>query len=93
MLAAHPALRAEIPANHIELVMRVAIEAANSLQHWALSADDPESTNQIICEMKVLLKGYVGVYTNLPTPFPKQNTINSMPYKNVSMVNHSHLSM
>jgi hypothetical protein len=71
MLAAHPALRAEIPANHIELVMRVAIEAANSLQDWALSADDPESTNQIICEMKVLLKGYVGVYMNLPTTFPK----------------------
>jgi AcrR family transcriptional regulator len=68
MLAAHPALRAEIPADRIELVMRVAVEAANSLQDWALSADDSKQRNQIIGEMKILLKGYLGVYMNMPAP-------------------------
>jgi len=62
MLARHPALRAVIPADRIELVTRAAIQAANSLQDWALSADDPNLTNRIIREMKTLLKGYLGVY-------------------------------
>jgi AcrR family transcriptional regulator len=71
MLARHPALRAVIPTDRIELVMRVAIEAANSLQDWALSADDPERANEIIGEMKVLLKGYLGIYMTLPIHFSK----------------------
>jgi AcrR family transcriptional regulator len=62
MLARHPALRAVIPADRIELVTRAAIQAANALQDWALSADDPDLTNRIIREMKTLLKGYLGVY-------------------------------
>ena len=62
MLARHPALRAVIPADRIELVTRAAIQAANALQDWALSADDPDLANRIIREMKTLLKGYLGVY-------------------------------
>ena len=62
LLARHPALRAVIPADRIELVTRAAIQAANALQDWALSADDPDLTNRIIREMKTLLKGYLGVY-------------------------------
>jgi AcrR family transcriptional regulator len=62
MLARHPALRAVIPADRIELVTRAAIQAANALQDWALSADDPDLTDRIIREMKTLLKGYLGVY-------------------------------
>ena len=42
LLALHPAMQAVIPADQIELVTRAAIQAANSLQDWALSADDPE---------------------------------------------------
>jgi AcrR family transcriptional regulator len=62
VLARHPALRAVIPADRIELVTRAAIQAANALQDWALSADDPDLTNRIIREMKTLLKGYLAVY-------------------------------
>jgi hypothetical protein len=56
MLARHPALRAVIPADQIELVTRAAIQAANSLQDWALSENDPQLANRIIGEMKTLLK-------------------------------------
>lgn len=64
MLALHPALRAVIPPDRIELVTRSAIRAVNSLQDWALSVDDPETANEIIGEMKTLLKGYLAVYMN-----------------------------
>jgi AcrR family transcriptional regulator len=62
LLAMHPALQAVIPAERIQLVTRSAIRAVNSLQDWALSVDDPELTNEIIGEMKTLLKGYLTVY-------------------------------
>jgi AcrR family transcriptional regulator len=64
MLALHPALQAVIPPERIQLVTRAAIRAVNSLQDWALAADDPETANQIIGEMKTLLKGYLAVYMN-----------------------------
>ncbi|MGB5313183.1 MAG: TetR/AcrR family transcriptional regulator, partial [Polyangiales bacterium] len=57
LLALHPALQALIPKERIELVSRSAIRAVNSLQDWALSVDDPEQANEIIGEMKTLLKG------------------------------------
>jgi AcrR family transcriptional regulator len=69
MLAFHPALRSVIPADRIELVTRAAIQAANSLQDWALSEDDPVRRNRIISEMKTLLKGYLAVYMNESSPF------------------------
>jgi len=69
MLARHPALRAVIPADRIELVTRAAIQAANALQDWALSADDPDLTNRIIREMKTLLKGYLAVYMDESSPY------------------------
>jgi AcrR family transcriptional regulator len=69
MLALHPALQAVIPADRIQLVTRAAIQAANSLQDWALSEDDPELTNQIISEMKTLLKGYLAVYMDESSPY------------------------
>ena len=62
MLALHPALQALIPPERIQLVTRSAIRAVNSLQDWALSVDDPELANEIIGEMKTLLKGYLAVY-------------------------------
>lgn len=69
MLALHPALQAVIPADRIQLVTRAAIQAANSLQDWALSEDDPELTNRIISEMKTLLKGYLAVYMDESSPY------------------------
>jgi hypothetical protein len=66
MLALHPALQAVIPADRIELVTRAAIRAVNALQDWALSVDDPDLANQIIAEMKTLLKGYLSVYMDSP---------------------------
>ena len=68
MLARHPALQAVIPADQIDLVTRAAIQAANSLQDWALSADDPDLANRIINEMKTLLSGYLSVYMGKSTP-------------------------
>ena len=62
MLAMHPALQAVIPKERIQLVTRSAIRAVNSLQDWALSVDDPDEANEIIGEMKTLLKGYLAVY-------------------------------
>lgn len=62
LLALHPGLQALIPKERIELVSRSAIRAVNSLQDWALSVDDPEQANEIIGEMKTLLKGYLAVY-------------------------------
>lgn len=62
MLALHPALQELIPAERIQLVTRSAIRAVNSLQDWALSVDDPDLANEIIGEMKTLLKGYLAVY-------------------------------
>ena len=69
MLARHPALQAVIPADQIELVTRAAIQAANSLQDWALSADDPGLANRIINEMKTLLRGYLSVYMDKSSPY------------------------
>ncbi|MGB5349837.1 MAG: TetR/AcrR family transcriptional regulator [Polyangiales bacterium] len=69
MLAFHPALQRLIPANRIQLVTRAAIEAANALQDWALSEDDPELRNRIIVEMKTLLKGYLAVYMDEASPY------------------------
>jgi AcrR family transcriptional regulator len=66
MLAFHPALQKLIPADRIQLVTRAAIQAANALQDWALSEDDPELRNRIIIEMKTLLKGYLAVYVDEP---------------------------
>ena len=62
LLAMHPALQAVIPAERIQLVTRSAIRAVNSLQDWALSVDDPGLADEIIGEMKTLLKGYLAVY-------------------------------
>ena len=62
MMALHPALQAIIPPDRIQLVTRSAIKAANALQDWALSVDDPELAAQIVEEMKILLKGYLAVY-------------------------------
>jgi hypothetical protein len=69
LLARHPALRAVIPAGQIELVTRAAIQAANSLQDWALSEDDPDLATRIISEMKTLLKGYLSIYMNESSPY------------------------
>ncbi len=69
MLAFHPALQAVIPADRIQLVTRAAIQAANSLQDWALSQDDPKLRNRIITEMKTLLKGYLAVYMDGSSPY------------------------
>jgi AcrR family transcriptional regulator len=69
MLAFHPALQALIPSDRIELVTRAAIQAANSLQDWALSENDPDRRNRIISEMKTLLKGYLSVYMDRSSPF------------------------
>jgi AcrR family transcriptional regulator len=68
MLAFHPALQKLIPADRIQLVTRAAIQAANALQDWALSEDDPELRNRIIIEMKTLLKGYLAVYMDEASP-------------------------
>jgi len=62
LMALHPALQAIIPPDRIQLVTRSAIKAANALQDWALSVDDPELAAQIVKEMKILLKGYLAVY-------------------------------
>jgi AcrR family transcriptional regulator len=69
MLAFHPALQKLIPADRIQLVTQAAIQAANALQDWALSEDDPELRNRIIIEMKTLLKGYLAVYMDEPSPY------------------------
>ena len=69
MLAFHPALQSLIPSDRIELVTRAAIQAANSLQDWALSEDDALRRNRIISEMKTLLKGYLAVYMDESSPF------------------------
>ena len=69
LLALHPALQAVIPADRIELVTRAAIQAANSLQDWALSEDDAELSRRIIGEMKTLLKGYLAVYMDESSPY------------------------
>jgi len=69
MLALHPALQSLIPSDRIELVTRAAIQAANSLQDWALSEDDPVRRNRIIGEMKTLLKGYLAVYMDESSAF------------------------
>ena len=69
MLAFHPALQAVIPVDRIQLVMRAAIQAANSLQDWALSEQDPDLANRIISEMKTLLKGYLAVYMDESSPY------------------------
>lgn len=67
MLAMHPALQRVIPPHRILLVTRAAVRAVNSLQDWALGEEDPEMANQIIGEMKTLLKGYLAVYMNSTT--------------------------
>jgi AcrR family transcriptional regulator len=69
LLALHPALRAVIPADQIQLVTRAAIQAANSLQDWALSEDDAELSRRIIGEMKTLLKGYLAVHMDESSPY------------------------
>jgi len=67
MLAMHPSLQSVIPRDRIQLVTRSAIRAVNSLQDWALSEEDPKTADEIIGEMKTLLKGYLAVYMNSPT--------------------------
>lgn len=66
LMAHHPALQEIIPPDRIQLVTRSAIKAANALQDWALSVDDPELFSQIVAEMKILLKGYLAVYMGGP---------------------------
>ncbi len=68
LLALHPALQALIPENRIQLVTRSAIRAVNSLQDWALATDGPETRDEIIGEMKTLLKGYLAVYLGQTPP-------------------------
>jgi hypothetical protein len=62
-------LQAVIPAERIELVTRAAIQAANSLQDWALSTDDAELASRIVNEMKTLLKGYLAVHMDESSPY------------------------
>jgi len=69
MLALHPALQGLLPADRIELVTRAAVQAANSLQDWALSEEDPEMARRIVGEMKTLLKGYLAVYMDESSPY------------------------
>jgi len=69
MLAFHPALQALIPADRVALVTRAAVQAANSLQDWALSTEDPDLANRIVREMKTLLKGYLAVYMDESSPY------------------------
>lgn len=69
LLAMHPALQAVIPADRIQLVTRAAIQAANSLQDWALSEDDAQLAGRIIGEMKTLLKGYLAVHMDESSPY------------------------
>ncbi len=68
LLALHPALQAVIPANRIQLVTRAAIQAVNALQDWALAEEDPELADEIVGEMKTLLKGYLAVYMDQDSP-------------------------
>jgi hypothetical protein len=58
-----------IPADRIQLVMRAAMQAANSLQDWALSTDDAELAGRIVNEMKTLLKGYLAVHMDESSPY------------------------
>lgn len=67
MLAFHPAVQELIPSDRIQLVTRSAIKAVNALQDWALSVDDPRLANQIIAEMKTLLRGYLALYLTRAT--------------------------
>jgi len=69
MLAFHPALQALIPEDRIELVTRAAVQAANSLQDWALSPEDPDLATRIVSEIKTLLKGYLAVYMDESSPY------------------------
>ena len=62
IFAAHPTLREAIEPERIELVTRAAVQAANALQDWALAADDSSFIEQVIEEMKTLLKGYLSMY-------------------------------
>lgn len=62
IFAAHPAVRDAIEPERIELVTRAAVQAANALQDWALAADDSSFIEQVIDEMKMLLKGYLSMY-------------------------------
>jgi AcrR family transcriptional regulator len=71
MLAFHPALQAVIPADRIQLVTRAAIQAVNALQDWALAEDDPAVANEMVSEMKTLLKGYLAVYMDENSPYRK----------------------
>ena len=57
--------------DQIELVTRAAIQAANSLQDWALSENDPQLANRIIGEMKTLLQGYLSIHMDESSPYRK----------------------
>lgn len=59
LFAAHPAIEAMVPAERLEIVTRSAVEAANALQDWALSTEDPTYQQGIVEEMKTLLKAYL----------------------------------
>jgi AcrR family transcriptional regulator len=62
MLAAHPSFQGRLPQEHLEVVARAAIEAANALQDWALSTESPEQSAKIVGEMKRLLISYLAQY-------------------------------
>lgn len=71
MLAIHPALQAVIPAVKIQLVTRAAIQAVNALQDWALAEEDPKVADEIVREMKTLLKAYLAVHMDADSPYRK----------------------
>ncbi len=48
----------------LEVVARVAVEAANTIQDLALSCQDPELGQRYAAELKVLLKAYLGCYAS-----------------------------
>jgi hypothetical protein len=71
MLAIHPALQGVIPSDRIQLVTQAAIQAVNALQDWALSEKDPAIADEIVSEMKTLLKAYLAVYMDEESPYRK----------------------
>jgi AcrR family transcriptional regulator len=66
MLASHPEVaELGIPEERVEVIASTAIEAANAVQDLALLAESPERSRQLVEEMKVLLKAYLGHYARV----------------------------
>jgi AcrR family transcriptional regulator len=70
-LARHPALRGcGRPAEAIERVARVAIEAGDAVQGLALGAESPDEAAALAAEMKKLLKAYLALSVDPPGARP-----------------------